>query len=395
MPMCRNAISAVAALAMLIVVAVPAAASDDALMMERLSSFPKQRPWPMSWFQPQEPVHGAAVVSLPRLATGDLSIPKEALDAAMAYAEEMESTSLIIIRDGRIELAKYWNDGGPGTIVNSYYFNTTAMVLLFGIAVEEGHIKSIDQPAADYLPEWRTDARRAITIRQLLQMSSGLEMYFDNIDPASMHTRAFFGSDIATAALEYPLEKPPGSEFAYNYIVPEVLGVILERATGQRYAQYLSTRLWQPLGNQTAYVWLDRPGGKAHQNSGLYATPHDWANFGQLLLDRGSFLGRQLVPEWWFDEMLSPSPANPNYGFIWLGREYVAERLMEPRVRYRPKSSEAYLAGDLFFVDGYGGQRIYVVPSERLVIVRFGKVQRDAWDDSRLPNIVLRGLAAR
>jgi CubicO group peptidase (beta-lactamase class C family) len=201
------------------------------------------------------------------------------------------------------------------------------------------------------------------------------------------------GSHTKDVIVTYPAKTAPGQEFNYNYIVPELLGIILERATGRRYADYLSEKLWQPLGNKTAYLWLNREGGESHQDAGLFSAPTDWLNVGTLLLNKDMFAGRQLVPSAWIDEMRKPSATNPNFGFMYLGSTHAAERRMatDKRVTYTVKASEPFLADDVSYVDGYGGQRVYVVPSKELVVVRVGDFARD-YDNAKLVNILIRGI---
>jgi CubicO group peptidase (beta-lactamase class C family) len=150
--------------------------------------------------------------------------------------------------------------------------------------------------------------------------------------------------------------------------------------------------LWKPLGNADAAVWLDRPGGRPHYNSSLFASAQDWLNIGQLILNEGRANNRQVVPRSWIKTMTTPSAINPNYGMLWMGSPFVAERRYAKDVNYIVKASAPYAAADTMFLDGYGGQRVYIVPSKKLVIVRIGIAQRNDWDDAALPNIVMAGL---
>jgi len=389
MPKSRSA-AALLTVALLAGVAPALAQQPDALLLQRQRDVPKTRPWPIEWFQPQEAVRGGSGVEarvVPQQA-GD-RVNRVKLEEAGQYARARGTQAFFVWHEGKVVWAEYGQGTDPEKPVNTYYMHLTPLVLLFGIAKAEGKIGSIDEPAAKYLPEWKNDDRSRITLRQLLTMSAGLEMYFDNKDPLNKNTRLFFAADSTAPAFEYPAIAPPDTEFAYNYLIPELLGIILERATGRRYAEYLSEKLWQPLGNSTAHVWLDRPGGRPHFNSSLFAVSRDWLNIGVLLAQGGKFGGRQVVPADWIEEMRKPSRTNPNYGMIWLGQPHQQVRSYAKDVRYLVKSSAPYAAPDLFFLDGYGGQRVYVVPSRKLVIVRIGAPQRDDWDDSVLPNTVL------
>jgi CubicO group peptidase (beta-lactamase class C family) len=366
---------------------------NDPLLLERLATVPKVRPWPIKWFQPQERVAGAATAhnrTAPKAARRTIS--PEAIEKAQAYAAARGTQALLIWRAGKLEHAYYGEGATPADLLNTYYMHFPVLTLLYGAAIKEGHIRSVDDPLSRYLPEWANDERGRITIRQLLTMSAGLEMYFDSSDPKSKAAQVFFGSDSTTPALQYRSIEAPGRTFAYNYIIPEIAGIVLERAVKQRYSDYLSSRLWKPLKNADATVWLDRPGGRPHYNSSLFASAEDWLNVGKLILNKGRANGRQVIPGSWIETMASPSPTNPNYGMIWKASPFVAERRYAKDVNYVVKASTPFAAADTMYLDGYGGQRVYIVPSQKLVIVRIGIAQRDNWDDSALPNMVLAGL---
>jgi len=366
--------------------------TPDPLHLQRKASVPKTRPWPIDWFQPQEIVKGGAARGA-ALAASPRTIDAAALRAAADYARSHETQALLVWRDGHLEFAEFAPGIKPSDRLNTYYMHFPVLTLLYGIAQKEGRIRSIDDPVGRYITEWANDARGKITLRQLLNMSAGLEMYFDDPDPTTKASRMFLSADTTSPALEYQRVEEPGRTFSYNYLIPELLGIALQRALGTtRYADYLSSRLWKPLGNADAAVWLDRPGGKPHFNSALFATAEDWLNVGKLILDEGKVGRRQVVPASWIATMKTPSATNPNYGMMWLGKPYVSERRYspDPRYRYKVSASAPYLADDLVYLDGYGGQRVYVVPSKKLVIVRIGLTRRD-WDDAALPNAILRG----
>ncbi|MDX2145774.1 MAG: serine hydrolase [Rhodospirillaceae bacterium] len=385
----------------LILIAVAAIIVDQAvpdwMVVKRRLTLPDELPWPIEIFQPQVRVAGNPS-KRPSSLLDARTISAVALDQVVDEAKANATDALLVYHRGLPALAWYREGVAPETILHSYHMQYTPLVLLIGIALSEGRIKSVDEPAAAYLTEWRGDARERITIKHLLQMSAGLELRFDasySDDFFSRDALAYWGTRTKDVILTYPATKAPGVDFDYNYIIPELLGIILERATGRSYQDYLSERLWRPLRNHDAFLWLNRPGGEAHQDAGLFSTAGDWLNLGVMMLDNGSFDGKLIVPPSWIDMMRVPSPANPNFGFIWLGHPYAPERRMasDPRVRYVVRSAEPFAADDVFYIDGYGGQRVYVVPSAELVAVRIGQPDR-SFDNSRLVNILLRGQLA-
>ncbi|MEM7728774.1 MAG: serine hydrolase [Pseudomonadota bacterium] len=366
--------------------------SDDPIMAERLSNFPKVRPWPIAWFTPKETV-GGAEDQTPLSVRAEPKVDDAAWVAITDWAQRLESDTVMVWKDSAID--RVWTRDGfdPDTLLNTYYLNYFALVTLVGAAIEDGFIEGVDQRIGDFLPEWDDDPRGEIRVEDLLQMSSGLELYKDSIDPAAKSTQLFFGSRTTEAAILFDKAWEPGTKFEYNYLVPEILGIVVERASGKRYADYLSERVWKPIGASDAQLWLDREGGRPHFNAALYADADDWLRLGILLAQEGRFGDRQVVPASWVEAMMTPSPAKANYGYAWLSAPYEAERRMADTVNYVVNASEPIADDRMIILDGYGGQRVYVSPDDDLVIVRIGLFQKDAWDDSFLPNAVIAGLS--
>jgi CubicO group peptidase (beta-lactamase class C family) len=335
---------------------------------------------------PQEPVPGIERDDTP-VGPPD-TIAADALAVAESYAAQTHSVALLVFHRGALRYEKYWPGFDRNTITDPFSAHKTVMGLLVGAAVADGYIGSIDEPAAKYLVEWAADDRRTITIRQLLQMSSGLETpRFGTWTGLSIT----LGSQLGRTVLALPLVKQPGTDFQYSNASSQLVGIILERATGKRYAQYLSERLWSRLGAPTAHVWLDREGGLARTFCCLYTTARGWLRVGRLILERGRVGSEQVVPAEWIREMTTPAPTNPNYGLhIWLGSPPGQQR------RYNDKTvkafhSEPFAVEDMIYIDGFGGQRVYIVPSRELIIVRTGEALMD-FDDARIPNAILRGI---
>jgi CubicO group peptidase (beta-lactamase class C family) len=311
-----------------------------------------------------------------------------ALQAAEAYATQTNSVALLVYHRGALRHEKYWPGFDRDTITDPFSAHKTVMGLLVGAAIEDGFIESIDQPASIWLTEWAADSRRDITLRHLLQMSSGLDT-----PPFGTWTgfRITLGSELEKTVLGLSLAKPPGTDFQYSNASSQLVGIVLERATGKRYAQYLSERLWQRLGAPTAQVWLDREEGMARTFCCLYTTARSWLRVGRLIMDGGRVDGEQLVPESWIRAMTTPAPTNPNYGLqIWLGSPPGKERRYNDRT-VKALHSESFARDDMIYIDGFGGQRVYIVPSEQLIIVRTGEALLD-FDDAIIPNAILRGL---
>jgi CubicO group peptidase (beta-lactamase class C family) len=166
----------------------------------------------------------------------------------------------------------------------------------------------------------------------------------------------------------------------------------LEAAVGERYSRWLGRRFWTPLGASDAAVWMDRVNGNPHYFCCLLATPRDWLRVGELMRNDGMVGKTRLLPQGWVQTVTAPSPNNPNFGMnIWRGAPHDPMRGYGLGVALKVPAKQPFARDDVYYVDGAGGQRVYVVPSERLTIIRIGKPSA-TWDDSALVNLVLAGV---
>lgn len=320
-------------------------------------------------------------------------IPDEAFASARAYADATNSVALIVFHRGQIVFEHYGVGYGPQTLTDPASMHKTVLALAYGFALDRGDIASLDEPAVNYLPEWEGDPREAISIEHLLTMTSGLAPFPFNPNPFGPYFKFLLGTDVSSISLEQPAGKSPGEEFSYSNINSQLLGIILERATATPYEEYLG-ELWPSLAAGDAYALMDSEEGIPRTYCCLQTTARGWLQVGRLILGRGRLNGKQLISQEYMDAMLSPSEKNPNYGYqIWLGTTHNERRTYNPEGSFKAYHSEPFLAPDMIYLDGFGGQRVYIVPSEELVIVRTGEALQD-WDDAELPNAILAGLAA-
>jgi CubicO group peptidase (beta-lactamase class C family) len=370
--------------AILGIVALGALLAWNWTYLDRLFTYPADMEVTnVAWYEPKELVLGAPGEDLPEEDAKQEEVAPQALERAALWAARKNSSALLVLHNGKLLSERYWKGHDRFAVSNSMAMAKTVVGLLVGIAIAEGKIRSEDEFAATYLPELARDQRRAITIKHLLEMCSGLR--YDDDAPQFRSTRRAmdFGTDISSVVLSIPPARAPGKKFEYQSANTQLLGLILERATGRRYADYLSEKLWRPLAAANAAVWLDRPGGMPKTYCGLFATARDWAQIGLLFLNQGMADERQVVPREWIKKMITPSELEPDYGFhIWLGYDPGGLRKAE---RQEP------FPGDLYYLDGEDQQRVYIVPSRSLVIVRLGE-NAGGFDDSFLPNIIIKGM---
>ena len=322
---------------------------------------------PLSFYQPRELVEGGNRAPAPRVAPALEMLNAGPLQEAADYAAKFDSNALIVTRHGHIVFERYWHGSDFNTLIDSQSFMRTLNAVLVGVALDARKIGWPDEPIGYLLPQWSHDPRGAITIRNLLQMSSGL---------APAGARAPFATDIASEALHRRQVGTPGSSWADQPADTDLVAMALERAAQERYAEYLSDALWRRLGAADAWLWLDRPGGMAHADCCLVARQGDWVRLGELLAEGGRFEGDEVVAPKWVAQMLVPARGNSSYG---------------SGLQLKPgKAAEAYALPGVFAVEGRGN-RMWLVPSMSLVILRTGGALAGDWDDARIPNLIIRG----
>ena len=354
--------------------------------VRRLFTYPDDPIINVDWYEPKEVVKGDPV----ELSTASPILDRTSLEQISAYAQAADSSALLVMHEGNLVWERYWGEFNATSTSNSMSMSKTVLSLLVGIAIAEGDIESELVPVANYIPEWSQDERSKITIQDLLRMQSGLNNSDNTNNPLSDLVQMYASTDADKVALNIPAAKPPQQTFDYNNGNSQILSEVLERATGKRYADYLSSRLWQPLQASDAWVWLDRPQGNPKSFCCLFATPKDWARVGQLFLDRGRVNNKQIVPESWLNKMIQPDTIADNYGYhIWLKARIDSK----PGV-YTRDADQQFLAEDTFYLDGASNQRVYIIPSQALVIVRVGEKPQQ-WDDAVIPNTLVKSLRAK
>lgn len=332
-------------------------------------------------YRPHYPLQSCKKADLPT------ATPDQSLQFAMAHAEIYsdlkQGIGFIVMKDGKAIYQRYAEGVDGTTKTATASMMKSVLALLTGIAIDKGMIGSIDDPVGDYLEEWRDDPRGSISLRQLLTMSSGLS--------PSNFIEILLASDLGAAALKLKKVKAPDTEFSYNNAVSQLLSEILERrskAAGyDGMADFLEKDLWCPLGNGEARLWTDTTGAPRGY-AGLHAGLEDWARIGELIRNDGLVGSRQIVPKEWLAEMTKPSLTNPRYGLhIWLAGGWKPRRHYSAESPITVPHADPYRDKDLVFFDGFGGQRVYVIPSKGLTIARTGLTDL-SYDDAIIPNMV-------
>jgi CubicO group peptidase (beta-lactamase class C family) len=336
---------------------------------------------PATLYQPRELVAGGNQPPAPRVAPQIESLDPKSLEAAADYAGEKDSTALIVSRHEHIVFEKYWQGTGFDTVEDGQSLSRVVVALAVGVALSRRQLHWPEEPIGTFITQWKDDPRGAITINQLLKMSSGLKASEPSLAPWNPSVRATLGTDIDAVHLAAPLASKPGVTWADQSADPQLAALVLEHATGMRYAQFVSQALWQRLGAGDAWVWLDREGGAAHADCCMLARQGDWIRLAGLLIKDGNYRGDEVIHPGWVARMLVPAHGNESYGsYIRLGKGNVA-------------GTEPYATDDLFVVEGQGGNRLWLVPSMQLAILLMAPESHGSsdFDDKRIPNLIIRG----
>ncbi|MEH0194410.1 serine hydrolase [Caulobacter sp. CCNWLW153] len=345
-------------------------------------------------YAPLRPVAGAAAPDASPVVSGGVS--QAALDAAQAFSDAHDGVALLVWSGGALRHEAYAPHLTQDSLFETFSMHKSALGLLYGAAIRDGAIASIDDPVGLYIAEWRDDPRGAIPLRHLLGMSSGLTIHsLDKGDPVAL--ALMLGDRISETALSVQAQRPSGEVFDYYNVAAQVAGLALSRAVAAKglgdAAAYLSKALWAPMGGADARLWVEREDGEPRFFAGLQARARDWLQLGRLVAGAGALDGRQVLPADWIAAITAENPLNPAYGLLVWRAAPVADgrRTYGPSTAYAAPHGAPFIADDLVYFDGFGGQRVYVSPSRDLVIVRIGRPRLD-FDDAVLPNLIVEGL---
>ncbi len=286
---------------------------------------------------------------------------KEISTKFQKFSDSLQTTSFLVIKDKKIVLEHYYGGYSDTSHTNSFSMAKSYISALIGFALQDGKIKSLDQPVSDFLNSFKTDGKEKITIKHVLMMSSGLSWDESYAGPFSITTKAYYGNNLKKIIEEEKAIETPGIEFKYLSGNTQVLALILEEATGKRVADYASEKLSGPLGHEQDAFWsLDRENGTEKAYCCISTNARDFARIGQLYLDSGKWNNRQLLDKDFILESLKPNELrHPEtkkpldfYGYHWW---------------LIPEYNQG-----IFYARGILGQYIIGIPEKNIVIVRLG-----------------------
>ncbi len=275
--------------------------------------------------------------------------------------EQLKTTAYLVIKNDSVLFEKYWNEGGADVISSSFSMSKSIVSLLVGFALQDGYIKSVDQFVCEYLPNFEDGCSKHLRVRDLLTMSSGIAWKENYINPFGQTAKAYYGRHLYSQMMRLKIEQTPGYTFRYLSANTQLLGLLLEKATGKSLSQYAEEKLWQPLGAEHDALWsLDQKEGNEKAYCNFYATAHDFARIGIFCLHQGEWKSKPLLSKEYIKQSFTPAKNLTDrygnsvdfYGYQWWMMTY--------------KNMKITMACGLY------GQYIIMIPDKNLVIVRLG-----------------------
>ncbi|WP_103864914.1 serine hydrolase [Aquimarina sp. I32.4] len=295
---------------------------------------------------------------------GDTAIPwalhhdynkTKATDRLSVTNEQLGTVAFMIIKNDSIWYEKYAEGYSKDSKTNSFSMAKSIVTAMLGKAIMDGYIKSLDQPLSDFFPEFSQGLAAKTTVGDLSSMSSGLDWIEHYTNPFSITARAYYDPNIRNVMLGLNIVNEPGQEYEYLSGNTQLLGMVVEKATGKTLSAYLSESFWKPMGMEHEALWqLDsEDSGMEKAYCCIASNARDFARFGTLFKNKGVFAGKRILPEEFVEIATRPKFENGSmYGYgLWLSNH------MNKRI---------------FAMRGILGQYVICIPEDNLVIVRLG-----------------------
>lgn len=276
-----------------------------------------------------------------------------------SYHNDYGTKAFLIIKNDSLLFEKYFDEHTDKTVSNSFSVSKTIISLLIGIAIDEGYIKSLDEPVYNYIPEFQNLGRNSITIRHLLLMASGLD-WVESTNPTEDTAEGYYTDDLYGLITRQLAIEKPGVRFNYQSGNTQILSILLSKATKVSLTKYTEDKLWKPIGASAQAYWTtDCKGGIERSFCCFYATAKDYALLGRLLLNQGNWNGKQLISKKYMEELIKTPKLKTDEGIL--------------NQRYGLHTWVYYNKGNpVYYYRGFKGQYILTIPKDNLIIVRLG-----------------------
>lgn len=287
-------------------------------------------------------------------------------DSLNQLLSEIKTVALLVIKNDSLLYEKYWNGYSDSSWSNSFSMAKSITSLLTGIAIREGKIKSVNEPVGNYLPEFKEGLAAKLKIKDLLTMSSGSNWDEAYSNPLSVTTESYYGTNLYKTATGVKIVREPGTLHSYKSGDTELLGLVLQKATGRTLSDYASEKLWQPLGAQHPALWsTDKNNGNEKAFCCFNSNARDFARIGQLMLDSGKWNGKSIIDSAYYTQSITACNIPDDdgldcdyYGYQWW---------------IRPEFP------GVFYARGILGQYVIIIPSKKTILVRLGHKRSDRW----------------
>ena len=279
-----------------------------------------------------------------------------------SYMAAWRVSGLLVIKDGKVVLERFGLGRRPSERWTSFSVAKSMTSTLIGAAIQDGSIKSLDDPVTSYIPQLKGSAYEGVTVRQLVTMTSGVKWNEDYTD---------LNSDVAKVGLSVlepgvnpvvsymrrlPREAEPGAKFAYKTGETDLAGILLSNAVHMPMAEYLSQKIWAPFGMEQDAIWVEDIAGHERGGCCMSMTLRDYGRIGMFMLGDGLAGGKRVLPAGWVADATSVHVTDPPYGYFW------------------------WLTKGGYEAEGIFGQSISIFPAEHLVVVQ-NAAWPAAWDD--------------
>lgn len=313
------------------------------------------------------------------------------------YLQSTKTAAFIVIRNDSLLFEKYYNGYNRNQLMNVFSISKSVTSLLVGLAIEDGYIKSVNDPITRYIPELLTGDKKfqRLTIEDLLNMRSGLKFNETYASRFSKMAKLYYGKNQLGQIKKMKFVHEPGSVYEYQSVSTALLGIAVEKSTGKELGKYLEEKIWIPLGMEYDATWSvdDEKHRSAKAYQGLNLTAIDLAKIGQLYLNKGKWNGKQIINSNWIHRSTTPNINNEGYQYQWysmdtwytedgkffkdsIKAEQIADKSIYKYHSIQKYKDKYYITAytNAFYAFGYMKQILYVDPDKKIIIIRTGEI---------------------
>lgn len=293
-----------------------------------------------------------------------------------SFNADHKTVAFLIIKGDSVHYEWYANKFDSSSVLTSFSMSKSYVSALIGIAISEGHIKSVDDPITDYIKTFKNEGFDKITIEHVLNMRTGIDYKENYYSPFGNVALGYYGRHLDRHLAKLKVKSTTDEKFEYVSIATQILGQVIVNATGKSVSEYCEEKIWNKIGTEYGATWsLDRKNGMEKAFCCLNARARDYAKFGKLYLNNGKWGGEQVVPSAWVEASVKKSESSKNsfYAYQWW---------------HTPEQVNGKLKKNVdFYMQGHLGQYVYMDPDQDVIIVRLGKSRDKVYWDGLLKDL--------